>query len=172
MTWFDWIVIGVIGFSALLGLWHGLMREVLALIGWVAAGVCAAVFGADAAAMLPAVVPGSGLRLIVGVALTFVAVRLGVGLIAFIVGRIARAVGIGIGDRMLGGLFGAARGVVVLLLAVLIAGLTSLPQDPGWQESVFARPLVQLAMIAKPYLPRELVERIQFDDDTRRGAQT
>ncbi len=172
MTWVDWIVIGVIGFSALLGLWHGLIREVLALVGWIAAGVCAAVFGSEVASMLPAAVPGPGLRLILGVALTFVAVRLGVGLVSFIIARIARAVGVGIGDRMLGGLFGAARGVVVLLLAVLIAGLTSLPKDPGWRDSMFAPPLVQLALIARPFLPRELIDLIRFDDDPRRGAQT
>jgi membrane protein required for colicin V production len=172
MTWFDWITIGVIGFSALLGLWNGFIREVFALVGWVAAGVCAATFGAGVAEMLPALIPGSILRLLIGVALTFVAVRLLVGLISFVVARLAKAVGLGIGDRMLGGLFGAARGVVVLLTAVLIAGLTSLPQDPGWRDSMFANPLVQLALVAKPYLPQELVERIQFDEDARRAAQT
>lgn len=162
MTWFDWITIGVIGFSALLGLWHGFIREVFALVGWVAAGVCAATFGASVAEMLPGVIPGAILRLLLGVVLTFVMVRLLVGLISFVVARLAKAVGLGIGDRMLGGLFGAARGVVVLLTAVLIAGLTSLPQDPGWRDSMFATPLVQLALVARPYLPQELIERIQL----------
>ncbi|MSQ18656.1 MAG: CvpA family protein [Betaproteobacteria bacterium] len=162
MTWFDWITIGVIGCSALLGLWHGFIREVFALVGWAAAGVCAATFGSSVAEMLPSLISGSILRLLIGVALTFVGVRFAVGLISFIVARLAKAVGLGIGDRMLGGLFGAARGVVVLLTAVLIAGLTSLPQDPGWRDSMFANPLVQLALVAKPYLPPELVERIQL----------
>ena len=172
MTWFDWIVIGVMGFSAMIGLWNGFMREVLALIGWVAAAVCAAAYGSEAAGLLPTAVPGPGLRLIAGVVLTFIAVRMGVGLVSVIVSRVARALGLGIGDRMLGGLFGAARGVIVLLLAVLAAGLTSLPQDPGWRDSKFARPLVHLALIARPYLPQELVDRIQLDSDIQRGAQT
>jgi membrane protein required for colicin V production len=172
MTWFDWIVIGAIGFSALLGLWNGFIREVLALVGWVAAGVCAALFGSEVAAMLPAVVPGPGFRLMLGVVLVFIGVRFAVGIVAVIVARIAKAAGIGIGDRMLGGLFGAARGVVVLLLAVLIAGLTPLPQDPGWRDAIFANPMVQLALMAKPYLPHELAERIQFDDDAKRGTQS
>ena len=172
MTWFDWIVIGAIGFSALLGLWNGFIREVFALVGWVAAGVCAALFGSEAATLLPGVVPGPGLRLMLGVVLVFIGVRVAVGIVAIIVARIARAAGIGIGDRMLGGLFGAARGIVVLLLAVLIAGLTPLPQDPGWRDAIFANPMVKLALMAKPYLPHELAERIQFEDDTKRGTQS
>ena len=36
MTWVDYAVIAVLGVSALLGIWRGFIREVLALAGWIA----------------------------------------------------------------------------------------------------------------------------------------
>lgn len=164
LTWFDWTVIAVVGFSALLGLWHGFIREVLALLGWVAAAVCAVLFGADVAGWLPSWVPGPGLKLIVAVIVVFLGVRIAIGIAAMMLMRLARAAGIGMGDRLIGGLFGVARGIVVLVIAVLVAGLTPLPQDPGWRQATFARPLVTLALAAKPYLPAELAERVRLDE--------
>lgn len=164
LTWFDWTVIAVVGFSALLGLWHGFIREVLALLGWIAAAVCAVLFGADVAGLLPAGLPGPGLKLIVAVVLVFLGVRIAIGIGAMLLTRLARAAGIGLGDRLIGGLFGVARGVVVLVIAVLVAGLTPLPQDPGWRHATFARPLVTLALVAKPYLPPELAERVRLGE--------
>lgn len=164
LTWFDWTVIAVVGFSALLGLWHGFIREVLALLGWIAAAVCAVLFGAEVATWLPGWVPGPGLKLIVAVIAVFLGVRIGIGIGAMLITRAARAAGVGFGDRLIGGLFGFARGIVVLVIAVLVAGLTPLPQDPGWRQATFARPLVTLALAARPYLPTELADRVRLDE--------
>ena len=37
MTWFDYAVVVIVVWSALLGWWRGLVCEVLSLLGWVAA---------------------------------------------------------------------------------------------------------------------------------------
>jgi membrane protein required for colicin V production len=164
LTWFDWTVVVVVGLSALLGLWHGFIREVLALVGWIAAAICAALFAPAVAPLLPAAVPGPGLRLVLAVIILFVGVRIAIGLISLLITRLARAAGMGLGDRLIGGVFGVARGIVLLVIGVLIAGLTSLPQDPGWRGATFSRPLVALALAAKPYLPSELAARVQLEE--------
>ena len=53
MTWFDYALIAVVGLSALVGIWRGLVREVFALAGWIAAIVVAMLFAGDAAQLMP-----------------------------------------------------------------------------------------------------------------------
>jgi membrane protein required for colicin V production len=48
-------------------------------------------------------------------------------------------------DRMIGMIFGVARGVVVVAVMVFLAGLTTLPQDPWWQESLLIGVFQELA---------------------------
>jgi hypothetical protein len=54
MTWFDYAVLVVLAVSALIGIWRGLVREIFALGGWIAAFLAAMLFADEAAALLPA----------------------------------------------------------------------------------------------------------------------
>ena len=51
-------------------------------------------------------------------------------------------------DRTLGALFGLVRGVVILVLLVLLAGLTPLPHEPAWRNAMFSPPLEARCMRA------------------------
>jgi len=58
--------------------------------------------------------------------------------------------------------FGAARGVLLSWVLVLVAGLTSLPQQPWWQESSLAAPLSTSVLAARPLLPIEVAKRLKI----------
>lgn|SRR5690606_10265383 len=162
MTWVDWAVIAVLGISAMLGLWRGFIREVLALVGWVVAGVIAVLFAADIAAAMPADFTTPLVRHLLAAALIFVLVLVVAALAAALLSKLVRAIGLGPLDRTLGGLFGFVRGGVIVLIAVLLAGMTPLPRDPAWQGAQLKGPLETAAIMARAYLPEEIAARIRY----------
>ncbi|MFN7087154.1 MAG: CvpA family protein [Burkholderiales bacterium] len=163
MTVFDYAVLIIVGFSILLSVIRGLVREILALLAWGAAFVVANLFGSSAAALLPAVIPDENLRLLAGFVGIFLVVLLLMGLAAATLSRLVRSAGLGAEDRLLGGLFGLARGVLVVMVLVLLAGLTALPQKPSWRNAIFSAPLEALAVSVKTWLPGDLARRIAYN---------
>ncbi|HEX6007349.1 MAG TPA: CvpA family protein [Burkholderiales bacterium] len=163
MTAFDYAVLVIVGISILISVIRGLVREVLALLAWLAAFVAATFLGAGVAAWMPHAIPTEELRLLTGFLVVFVGVLIAMSLIAMLVSRLIRRAGLGVEDRMFGMLFGVARGAVVVLLLVLLAGLTPLPRDPMWRNAMLSSPLESMALYVKAWLPGELSRRIKYD---------
>lgn len=65
-------------------------------------------------------------------------------------------------DRLLGGCFGLVRALILATLLVMGAGLTSLPKEEWWRESVFAPPLETVVIAGKPWLPVVIAKRIKY----------
>jgi len=64
---------------------------------------------------------------------------------------------------LLGGIFGFARGLLIVMVAVLLAGLTPLPRQPAWANAVLSPPLEALASALKPWLPQVFSRNISYD---------
>jgi membrane protein required for colicin V production len=163
MTVFDYALLAIIGMSMLLSVIRGLVREILALLAWVAAFVTANLFGGKLAALLPAAIPTLELRMLVGFVGIFFVVLLLMGLLALILSKMVKSAGLSVEDRILGSLFGLMRGAVIVMVLVLLAGLTSLPKEPVWRNAVFSTPLETLAMSLKTWLPGDLSQRITYN---------
>lgn len=162
MTVFDYAVLAVIILSLLIGGWRGVVSELLALVAWVAAFFAARAWGAQAGEVVASAVTDPLWRLVAGYAAVFVAV-----LVLFAVGRwlaslLLKAVGLKPLDRMLGAAFGIVRGVLVVWVLVLLAGLTALPQQAWWRQAWLAPPLETSVVAAKPWLPPDLAKRIRY----------
>lgn len=162
MTGFDLCVLAILAISLLLGLWRGLVSEVLALAAWVLALLAGKTFSSDAAPALAGVIKDPTLQMIVAFALIVVAVILLVALVRFLLRELLRAAGLGVADRLLGACFGLGRGLLVVLLGVLLAGMTSLPRSTWWQESMLAPPLETAVLAAKPWMPAAMAKRIKY----------
>ena len=163
MTWLDYAVAGVFAVSLAVGVWRGLVREVLSILGWVIAFLAANLLAGPVGLMMPQAIPSPELR----IATAYVAVFLGSLIVAALLGlllsKIVHASGLGGVDRMLGALFGAARGLLIVLAAALLAGLTSAPRQQAWRDSVSGPFLVQAATVLKPLLPQTFAERLRYD---------
>jgi len=162
VTVFDYVVLGVIGASCLLGLWRGLVSEILALLAWVAAFIVARQYAAWAAPWFAGLFNEPALRLGAGFVAVFIGVLLLFGLGRLALTRVLRAVGLGLTDRLLGVFFGFVRGLAIVLVAVLLAGLTSIPREEWWQQASLAPPLETAAVATKPYLPPEIAQKIRY----------
>ena len=162
MTAFDYAVLAVIAASVLLGLWRGVVSEILALAAWVAAFFVARAEAAGVANMLAQQIAEPGMRLAAAYVLIFVGVLLVFTLARMLISLMLKAAGLGLLDRLLGAAFGVLRGILVVLMAVLVAGMTPLPKADGWRDAVLAPPLETAVLAAKPWLPADAAQRIRF----------
>ncbi len=144
--------------SMVLGAWRGFLYEVFSLAGWVAAFLLAKWFAADAAAYLPLQGASDALKTVAGFLVVFVASAFGFGLVSWLVRKLAEKAGLRPVDRVLGSLFGMARGLILLVFAAFVVGLTPWARDVTWLESRLAQVLVVLAGHAKVLLPEEFLK--------------
>jgi membrane protein required for colicin V production len=163
MTWLDYAVAGVCAVSVAVGVWRGLVRETISLAGWVIAFLAANLFAAPLALLVPEAIPTPELRTLAAFAAIFVATLVVASLLALVLSRLTRAIGLGGLDRALGALFGAARALLVLGAFALLAGLTSLPREPAWKNSFVGPWLGAGALAARPWLPPAFAGRLRYD---------
>ena len=162
MTVFDYLVLATLASSIVIGLFRGLVKEVLSLAGWVVAFFVANAFGAKLAAMLPGVIPGEVLRLIIAFIVLFIGTRLLMGMVSMAIGALVTATGLSPVDRLFGAGFGLARGVVIVLAVVTVCAMTAIPQQPFWKNAQL-RPAVEgTARAIRPLLPEALARHLRF----------
>ena len=162
MTIFDYVVLFILISSVVISTMRGLVKEILSLVGWVAAFIVANAFGAKLAPMLPSVIPGEALRLIVAFIALFLGVRVLMGLLALAIGALIEASGLTLADRGLGGLFGLGRGIVIVLAGVILCGMTSIPQQAFWKDALFS-PMAEAGVrTIKPFLPAAMSRHVHF----------
>ena len=162
MTIFDYVVLFILVSSVVISTMRGLVKEILSLLGWVAAFIVANAFGAKLAPMLPSVIPGEALRLIVAFIALFLGVRVLMGLLALAIGALIEASGLTLADRGLGGLFGLGRGIVIVLAGVILCGMTSIPQQAFWKDALLSPMAETGARTVKPFLPAAFAQHVQF----------
>lgn len=162
MTGFDYAVLAVVAMSVLLGLWRGVVSELLALAAWVVAFIAGRAWAEPASGFFAGLVSEPTLRYAAGFAAVVVGVLVVFALARVLLRVLLKAVGLGVVDRLLGAVFGIARGVLIVLIVVMLAGMTALPKAPWWQESVLAPPLETAVIAAKPWLPAEMAKRIRY----------
>ncbi|MBI4192420.1 MAG: CvpA family protein [Betaproteobacteria bacterium] len=163
MTWFDYAVLTIIGISVLLSIIHGFVRELLALASWFVAFIAAQMYAADIAPLLPAAIPGPSLRLLAAFLAMFLMVLLVMTLAAIAASSLIRSAGLGVADRALGAVFGLVRGLAMVMVVVVLAGLTTLPRQPVWRNAMFSAPLEALANVIKVWLPYDLSKHINYE---------
>lgn len=157
----DWVLLTALLLSVVLGLWRGLVYEVLSVAGWVAAFVLAQAFADQAGAWLPMDGLSPALRLALGFVLVFVGVAFAAGLGAWLVQKLVASVGLRPVDRVLGGAFGLLRGVVILLALALVVSMTQMQAAAWWRESTTASVLSATLHEIKPLLPEAVARYIR-----------
>lgn len=162
MTVFDYAVLAGVALSVLLGLWRGVVSEVLALAAWVLAIVLGNLLAPGLAPELGRWISDAGLRYLAAFAAIAVAVLLLASVVRLLLRSLLRAIGLGLIDRFLGAIFGLARGVLVALALVAAGGLTALPKQAWWRDAALAPPLETAVVALKPWLPREWAGRIRY----------
>lgn len=162
MTAFDYAVVGIGAVSLAIGLWRGVIGEIVALLAWVLAFFAAKLWGEEVARIAFAGLADPAVRIVAAWVSVFVVVLLAMSLARLLLRRLLKALGLTLTDRLLGLIFGAARGLLIVLVLVAAGGMTAAPKEKWWSEAQFAVPLETAVLASKPWLPPEVAKRISF----------
>ena len=168
MTAFDLIVVGIVGLSAIAAFLRGFVRVAASLAAWVIGCFAALRFSTALGGLLPDIGESPLTRYIVAFVLIVVGVLIVGVLVGLVLSRLLRAAGLGFLDRFLGAILGLARGLVIVVFLVLLAGLTSLPAKDWWQNALLSPPLTVAALSLRPWLPKAWAEQLHYDGKERR----
>lgn len=162
MTLFDYLVVFVIGCSVIISMMRGAVKEVLSLLSWIVAFFVASTYCDALAALLPETLPGTALRLICAFLALFIGVKILMSLLNGAISALVKASGLTFVDRWLGSFFGAARGALLVVAAVLLCAMTALPNQAFWKMALL-RPVVEkVALAALPFLPESMARHVKF----------
>ena len=162
MSWLDFIIVGIIAVSALISLVRGFVKESISLTSWILAGFIALRYFEPMAQLLAPYIESATIRTGSGFAILFVCTLVVGAIVNFMASQMVSKTGLSGTDRSLGVVFGGARGVLIVTMVVLLAGLTPMPSEPWWQESVMIEYFVQLAGWIKEVLPQDLANRFSL----------
>ncbi|HEX4299573.1 MAG TPA: CvpA family protein [Gammaproteobacteria bacterium] len=155
MTAVDYAILAILFVSAILGLARGFLREVASLVIWML-GFWLAVRFAPPIGDAFHFVKSAEDRLIIGYAVVLLATLIASTVVGMLLKKLVESSGAGVGDRSLGTLFGAARGLVIVTTLILVGELALVPQPSWWRESrliPYAAPIVKVARRLMPVHP-------------------
>ncbi len=162
MSWLDLAILIIILLSALISLIRGFVKESISLLTWIVAGVLAFRYFTPMANLLEPYVSAPTIRAIAAFALLFVSTLIVGAIVNFIMSQLVSKTGLSGTDKALGVVFGAARGVLIVTMVVLLASLTPMPEASWWQESATVGMFQQLAEWVKAIIPADAVEKFSF----------
>ncbi len=137
MNWADWGIVLILLVSSLISLKRGFIKEALSLVVWLLAIIIGLSFRQQASYLLAEHIATPSVRELAAFALLFVATLLVGACVNFLIGQLVKVTGLTGTDRLLGMLFGLARGfVVVMVILIVLPGILPVEQDPWWQSSV------------------------------------
>ncbi|MEY1661822.1 CvpA family protein [Isoalcanivorax beigongshangi] len=131
----DGAILFIIAVSALISVRRGFMREALSLVTWVAAFVVARLFGPGLEVMLEPSIEMPSVRLAVAFGALFLATLIVGALLGHVLGELIRVTGLSGTDRLLGMVFGAVRGALLVLVLVVLSR-PIFEEDLWWQTSL------------------------------------
>ena len=131
----DIVILAVMGISLVFGLFRGLLRELLSLVSWVFAFWIAYRYSASVAEIIDRALQNPTLSQAVSAVLVFVIVLVALMVLTSLIAKVFKATGLAGIDRILGGLFGLGRGVVILLAALILASHTGAVEQDWYNAS-------------------------------------
>ncbi|HEY1128598.1 MAG TPA: CvpA family protein [Roseateles sp.] len=160
LSWVDLALLALLLISIGIGLWRGLVFEVMSLAGWVVAYFAAPPLAPLVVDMLPEGKFGPAAVHLIALVLAFCFVLIVWSLATRLVKMLIHATPLSALDRLGGAGFGALRGVFIALLLVLVIGASPLAQSTTWQASRAAPVLTGVLHDVAPLLPEPIARFI------------
>ena len=162
MIWVDYAIIAILVVSAGISVLRGFLREAISLLGWVFAFWLALTFADDVSGLFARYVSQPSIRHALAFFTIVVATLVITAIVMYFVRLVIDKTEITGTDRALGIVFGIARGIVIVAILVLFAGLTALPKDEWWRESTFIPHFQVLAVELQSLLPPDVAKLFNY----------
>lgn len=152
----DWVILAVLALSIGVGILRGVVREILAIVGWVVGALLSMRFAIEVGDIIPLPSLAPVIRTVLA-AIAIVVITLFVfGLAGRIIGRLLEAAKITFEDRMMGAVFGLLRGIVIVCVCVFVLSMTSAVRTGPWRNSLLVIPAEKIIDLVVPYFPAEV----------------
>lgn len=162
MIWIDYSIIALIFISLIIGFFRGFIKEALSLVTWIAAIWVGLTFGHELSVVLEPFISYPSARIAAAFVILLLLTLIVGSIIGFLLGELVKKTGLTGSDRFAGMIFGIGRGLLVVAVLVMLAGLTPLPDDPWWKESQLIPVFQSLALWLREHLPEDIAGYFQF----------
>lgn len=162
MIWVDYAIIGLILISSVIGLLRGFVREAFSLVIWVVAIWVGLTFSREFSGFLNGMISYPSARIAAAFAVLFFVTLILGALVSDLLSELVKKTGLTGSDRFAGMIFGIARGLVVVSIVVMLAGLTPLPEDSWWRESLLIPPFQSLAVWLRDHIPSGMAGYVNY----------
>lgn len=162
MSWVDLIIVVIIVVSALISVVRGFVKESISLASWILAGFIGLRYFAPLADLLEPYVESPTIRVGSAFAILFITTLIVGAIVNFMASQAVSKTGLSGTDKSLGVVFGAARGLLIVTMLVLLAGLTPMPTEPWWNESAMIEFFTEMANWIKDILPSDIAGRFNL----------
>ncbi len=162
MAWFDIAILSVILISTLISLIRGFVKESISLATWLIAGFIAMTYYLVLSDLLLPYIESPTISQAVAFAILFITSLIVGAIINYMVSQLVSKTGLSGTDKLLGMIFGAARGVLIIAMIVLFAGLTPMPSEAWWKESILVPQFMEIAVWIQQWMPQDIAGRFKF----------
>ncbi|HIM98512.1 MAG TPA: CvpA family protein [Gammaproteobacteria bacterium] len=135
IVWVDAVVLAALVLSLGLGIFRGIVREILSLSSWIISIWLAYVYGDDLAIVVVPWVESERLSGLIGYVVVFVTVLVLLSLVGALLLKLFRIAGLSGTSRLLGGLFGFLRGLVIVTVLLFSAEWTPATSQAWFRDS-------------------------------------
>ena len=149
MTQVDNLILAVIAISSVFGVRRGFIKEIMSLLSWIAALLFSRVYSESLASILENLIDNPSVRYVIAFSVLFVIIIMLGTLLNHFISKLLVVTGLKTFDRLLGGVFGVARGTVIVLVILFILNVF-VSGSEWWQQST----LIPYGMV--------LIEESQF----------
>ena len=149
MTQVDNLILAVIAISSAFGVRRGFIKEIMSLLSWIAALLVSRVYSVSLASILENLIDNPSVRYVIAFSVLFVIIIMLGTLLNHLLSKLLVVTGLKIIDRLLGAVFGVARGTVIVLVFLFVLNVF-VSESEWWQQST----LIPYGMV--------LIEESQF----------
>ncbi|MDD1626998.1 MAG: CvpA family protein [Methylococcaceae bacterium] len=162
MIWIDYVIIGLVFIAFITGFLRGFSLEFFSLVFWLLAIGVGLSFSREFSVFLESIISNPLPKIAASFLLLFLITLIVGSLIRVLLGESIKKTTLTFTDRLGGMIFGALHGMVVVVVLVMLAGLTALPDDLWWKESKLL-PSFQICVIwSRDHIPSGLAEYIHY----------
>jgi membrane protein required for colicin V production len=165
ITLLDGILLGITLVSGVLAMVRGFSREVLSVASWAAAAFAAFTFYKVAVPLVQPYVDNETLAQAAAAGAIFLVTLIIVSIITMKIADFIIDSRVGALDRTLGFLFGAARGVLLVVVAMLFFNWLAQNNQPSWVANAKSKPILdslgQKLVALLPEDPEAALEKIK-----------
>ena len=162
MIWIDYVIIGLISIGLIKGMLRGFSLEIYSLLLWILATGVGLILSRGFSVFLEASISDTVPKIAASFALLFL-ITLIVGIvIRMILGESIKTDNLTFLDYLGGMIFGIVHGMLLVVILVMLAGLTALPDDLWWKDSKLLPPDQTSAIWLRDHIPSGLAEYINY----------